>query len=59
MLQVSHLSLNTLTAFRWSNVRTSTIACANKKQHDIPASIGFSKQEQKYFITPPCNYKLR
>jgi hypothetical protein len=59
MLQVSHLSLNMLTALRWCNACTSAIACANKKQHDIPASIGFSKQEQIYFITPPCNYKLR
>ncbi len=59
MLQVSHLSLNTLTAIRLSNACTGTITCANKMQHNIPASIGFSKQEQKYFITPPCNYKLR
>jgi hypothetical protein len=59
MLQVSHLPLNTLTAFRWRNACTSTIACANKMQHDIPTSIGFSKQNQIYFITPPCNYKLR
>ncbi|MDI9366479.1 MAG: hypothetical protein QM541_16100 [Flavobacterium sp.] len=59
MLQVSGLWLNTLTAFRCSNVCTSTIACASNMQHNIPASIGFSKQQQKYFITPPCNYKLR
>jgi len=59
MVQVSHLSLNIHTALGYDNARINTTVCTSTILNDIPTSIGFSKQEQRNFITPPCNYKLR
>ncbi len=59
MAQIHNLSINNQASYRWSIVSTNMIACASKMQIDLPTNSGFSKQQIKYFITPPCNYKLR
>lgn len=59
MSQLHNLSINNQASYRWSIGGTRIISCASKMQIDVPANSGFSKQQVKYFITPPCNYKLR
>jgi hypothetical protein len=59
MSVIQHLSLNNQSVYRWSNLYAANATCANKMQIDVPTNGGFSRQEQTYFITPPCNYKLR
>ena len=58
MLPIQYFALISLCINQWNNSSANTAAYASKVDNDMLNSIGFSKKQQIYFITQPCNYKL-